>query len=217
MPQCNIYCNSLFCYACVTTHTHARTHTCTCTHTCTHTCMHAHTHAPAHTHTHHAHTITRMHTHTCLHTHAHVHTHTHYATEERLEFVKIGSVNRDHNFTYLPGEKENSWPGRLWQMEKAVAIVCHVHGNLFGNIHSFFSTLLSSRRCNSIWWCSQKWNCVSTSFPHCHLLHPGYCRHRLCCGMPRIQLHLQKQEVGSHYKHLSSVIMIMKGGYIIGN
>ena len=59
-----------------------------------------------------------------------------------------------------------------------------------GNSHSLFP-----RRCNSLWWCSLGGWCVDTSFPHCHLLCPGYCRHHLCCGMPHVQLHLQEQKV----------------------
>ena len=39
--------------------------------------------------------------------------HTPCATEQGLGLVEIGSVDRDFNFTYLPGEEENSWPGRL--------------------------------------------------------------------------------------------------------
>ena len=39
--------------------------------------------------------------------------HTHYATDESLEFVEIGSVNRSYQFTYLPGKEENLWPGGL--------------------------------------------------------------------------------------------------------
>ena len=41
------------------------------------------------------------------------HTHTHYTTEQGLGLVEIGSVNRDYQFTYLPGEEEDSWPGGL--------------------------------------------------------------------------------------------------------
>ena len=48
-----------------------------------------------------------------LYYHACTTTHTHYTTEQKLGLVEIGSVNRDFNFTYLPGEEENSWPGRL--------------------------------------------------------------------------------------------------------
>ena len=63
--------------------------------------------------------------------------HTPCATEQALGLVEIGSVDRDFNFTYLPGEEENSWPGRLWQRESAstvsclaVTIVCHVQEKL---------------------------------------------------------------------------------------
>ena len=61
----------------------------------------------------------------------------------------------------------------------------------------FTSSSLSSRiwRCNSLWWYPLGGWCVGTSFSHCHLLHPGCCRHHLCCGMPHIQLHVQEQEV----------------------
>ena len=51
-------------------------------------------------------------------------THTYHATEQGLGLVEIGSVDRDFNFTYLPGEEENSWPGRLWQMESASTVSC---------------------------------------------------------------------------------------------
>ena len=83
----------------------------------------------------------------------------------------------------------------LFHVLIAVTIVCHVHEKLV-----FFSSLLTSRWCNSIWWCSPGAGGVSTSFCHCHLLCPGYCRHCLCCGMPHIQLHLQEQKVCCYIK-----------------
>ena len=44
------------------------------------------------------------------------HAHTHYVTEKGLGLVVIGRVNRSSQFTYLPGEEENSWPGGLWRV-----------------------------------------------------------------------------------------------------
>ena len=70
----------------------------------------------------------------------HMQPHTHYVTEKGLGLVVIGRVNRSYQFTYLPGEEVNSWPGGLW----------HCHFFMFsclpcawkvGNIHSFLPTL----------------------------------------------------------------------------
>ena len=83
----------------------------------------------------------------------------------------------------------------LFHVLIAVTIVCHVQEKLI-----FFSSLLTTRWCNSIWWCSPGGWCVDTSFSHCHLLHRGYCRHCLCCGMPHIQLRLQEQKVCYYIK-----------------
>ena len=47
----------------------------------------------------------------------HVQPHTLCITEQGLGLVVIGSVNRNYQFTYLPGEEENSWPGGLWNGE----------------------------------------------------------------------------------------------------
>ena len=84
-------------------------------------------------------TVSHSTNHACTTTHTHTHTHdmllvyvcvcntycnllyyiacttihTPCATEQGLGLVEIGSVDRDFNFTYLPGEEENSWPGRL--------------------------------------------------------------------------------------------------------
>ena len=91
----------------------------------------------------------------------------------------------------------------------AVMIAYHVD---VGNSHSLFP-----RRCNSLWWCSPGGWCVGTSFPHCHLLHPGYCRHCLCCGMPSVQLHLQEQEVGCYKSLLIIHLFWLPNGEITGN
>ena len=34
-------------------------------------------------------------------------------TEEGLGLVKIGVVTQDERIDFLPGEEENSWPGKL--------------------------------------------------------------------------------------------------------
>ena len=70
------------------------------------------------------------------------HAHTHYVTEKRLGLVVIGRVNRSSEFTYLPGEEENSWPGGLWRVIELPLLhvydclpcawkVCNIHTFLF--------------------------------------------------------------------------------------
>ena len=117
--------------------THAQTHTCHASCVCM-AHMHKHTHAMLLVYVWHTCTNTHMPCFLCMYgTHKHTHamllvyvcvcniycnslyctacatTHTYHATEQGLELVEIGSVNRDFNFTYLPGEEENSWPGGL--------------------------------------------------------------------------------------------------------
>ena len=70
----------------------------------------------------------------------HMQPHTHYVTEKGLGLVVIGRVNRSSQFTYLPGEEENSWPGGLWRV---IALpLLHVYDCLpcawkVGNVHTF--------------------------------------------------------------------------------
>ena len=137
--------------------------------------------------------------------------HIHFATDESLEFEEIGSVNKSYQFTYLHGEEEDLWPGGLWGlgetlrcMHRIILYRCYDYSLLpcaWEIVNTLTSSSLTSRiwRCNSIWWCSLGAGCISTSFPHCHLLHPGYSRHHLCCGMPHVQLHVQEQEVRCSY------------------